>query len=144
MDPDSPREKRAHVGELAYEREVERLVERVVVGDDRPDTRDNAQAIKHASRLAQAGDFLFAIRVLGDVKVRVNAACDELVRPEDVEQALGDLRRALKAAQPGPEREASEELLEAARTLAADGQWDAAWALIDEADQRLGRPQPRL
>ena len=116
----------------------------MVVADDRADTRDNAQAIKHANRLAHAGEFLDAIRVLGDVKVRVNTASDELVRPDDVEQALGDLRRALKSAQAGAEQDACEELLEAARTLAADGQWDAAWALIDEADQRLGRPQPRL
>jgi len=59
------------------------------------------------------------------------------VKPEDVEQALGDLRRALTRAGQFPRREEVAMLCREARAAASEGRWQAAWALIDEADQRL-------
>ena len=109
----------------------------VVVGDDHPTTPVNAGVLSKAAGLASGGNYLAAIRVLGDVHVEVNDPVDQDIRPEDVEQALGDLRRALAKAPAGAERDASASLLAAARAEASEGRWLAAWELIDEADTRL-------
>jgi hypothetical protein len=125
------------VGERAYRQLADRLVDGVVVGDDHPTMPGNADVLSRASHLARDGDFLGALRVLGDVQVDVDAPYDGQLQPEDVEQALGDLRRALVKAPAGKERDASARLLEAARVEASQGQWLAAWDLIEEADERL-------
>jgi hypothetical protein len=135
--PSVPGTSEGKVGERAYRQQVERVVSGVVVGDDRPSTQSNARALTKASGLAGEGDFLGAIRVLGDVRVEVHEPEDQAVGPSDVEQALGDLRRAIVKAPAGDERDASARLLEAARAEASSGRWAAAWELVDEADERL-------
>lgn len=128
---------RRHVGKRAYNQQVRRVVSGVVVDDRDPTVEGNARVLSKAGGLASGGDYLGAIRVLGDVHVEVHEADGEDPRPEDVEQALGDLRRALSKAPAGEEHDASAELLEAARVEASEGRWLAAWELIDEADERL-------
>ncbi len=126
-----------HIGERAYRQRMGRVVDGVVVADDQPTVAGNAKTLSRAKGLARGGDYLGAIRVLGDVRVTVDGTTDEDPRPEDVEQALGDLRRAVVKAPAGKERDAAGALLEAARVEASEGRWLAAWDLIDEADGRL-------
>ncbi len=127
------------VGEHAYRQQVDRAVSGVLVGDDHPTTPVNAKVLSKATSLASTGDFLGAIRVLGDVHIEVGDAYGENLQPDDVEQALGDLRRALAKAPAGAEQDASARLLQAARSEASAARWQAAWDLIEEADERLAR-----
>ncbi len=128
-------------GQRAYESELGRIAAGIIVADNDPRVREVSKAISRARAAADSGDFLGAIRLLGDVKVTVtpeNApTLGAGVKPEDVEQALGDLRRALKRAGEFVGRAAVSELCNAARAEAAEGRWQAAWALIDEADGRM-------
>src|SRR5689334_21054987 len=128
-------------GKRAFEAELGRIASGIVVADNDPRVREASKAISRARAAADSGDFLGAIRLLGDVKVTLTAenapALAAGVKPEDVEQALGDLRRALKKAGSFEGKEAVEALCKASRAEAASGRWQAAWALIDEADGRL-------
>lgn len=128
-------------GKRAFEAELGRLASGIVVADNDPRVSEASRAISRARAAADSGDFLGAIRLLGDVRVTLTAenapALSAGIQPEDVEQALGDLRRALKRAGTFPGREAVSALCIAARAEAAAGRWQASWALIDEADGRL-------
>lgn len=130
------------MGKRAFEMEIGRLTERIIVSDNNPKVREISRAISRARESAEAGDYIGAIRVLGDVEVRIDESGspkrEASVKPEDVEQALGDLRRALKRVTPSPLADSVRKLCQAAREEAVRGRWEAAWALIDEADQRLG------
>lgn len=128
-------------GKRAFEAELGRIASGIVVADNDPRVREASKAISRARAAADSGDFLSAIRLLGDVKVTVTVENAPTlaagIKPEDVEQALGDLRRALKRAGTFEGQEALSTLCKAARAEAASGRWQAAWALIDEADGRL-------
>jgi len=121
--------------------EFGRIAAGIVVSDNDPTVRDVSRAISRARTAAEQGDFISAIRLLGDVKIHLTAAnapgLDAGIKPEDVEQALGDLRRAIKKSLGVPGIEAIQTLCRAARESAVQGRWEAAWALIDEADQRM-------
>jgi hypothetical protein len=122
--------------------EFGRLASGIVITDDDPQVAEVALAVSRARRAADAGDYVGAIRLLGDVKLSLTPAeapgLDVGVKPEDVEQALGDLRRALAREGEFLGREDIQALQRAAREAASEGRWEAAWALVDEADQRLG------
>lgn len=128
-------------GQRAFEMEFGRIAAGIMIADNDPGVREAAHAISKARQAAEMGDYISAIRLLGNVKVTVTEANAPTlgagVRPEDVEQALGDLRRALKRHGGGPSLEPVRSLCRAARDEAAEGHWQAAWALIDEADARL-------
>jgi hypothetical protein len=128
-------------GRRAFETELGRIAAGIVVADNDPRVSEASRAISRARAAADSGDFFGAIRLLGDVRVTLTAenapALSAGIKPEDVEQALGDLRRALKRAGDFGGREAVSTLCRAARAEAAEGRWQAAWALIDEADARL-------
>lgn len=131
------------LGRRAYELEFGRLAAGIIFSDDDPAVEKTSRAISKARQAAEAGDYVGAIRLLGDVKVSVQPAgggpgMEGGVKPEDVEQALGDLRRALAREKEFPGRPEVQRLCQAAREAASEGRWDGAWALIDEADQRLG------
>ena len=130
------------LGKRAFEMEFGRLAAGIVIADDDPMVAEVSRAISRARHAADAGDYVGAIRLLGDVKVSLTPAeapgLDAGVKPEDVEQALGDLRRALAREPSFPGREEVQALCRAAREAASEGRWEGAWALIDEADQRLG------
>ncbi len=130
------------VGKRAFDMEFGRLASGIVITDDDPQVAEVALAVSRARRAADAGDYVGAIRLLGDVKLSLTPAeapgLDAGVKPEDVEQALGDLRRALAREDEFPGRKDIEALSLAAREAASEGRWEAAWALVDEADQRLG------
>jgi hypothetical protein len=122
--------------------EFGRMAAGIVIADDDPQVAEVSRAIHKARRAADEGDYVGAIRLLGDVKLSLTPAqapgLDAGVKPEDVEQALGDLRRALAREGDFPGREGVRGLCRAAREAATEGRWEGAWALIDEADQRLG------
>jgi hypothetical protein len=122
--------------------EFGRLAAGIVISDDDPAVSDLSHAISRARQAADSGDYVGAIRLLGDVKLSLSASqapgLDSGVKPEDVEQALGDLRRALGRETDFPGRPEVQGLCRAAREAATEGRWEAAWALIDEADQRIG------
>ena len=137
----NPRGEVEPTGKRAFEAELGRIASGIVVADNDPRVREASKAISRARAAADSGDFLGAIRLLGDVKVTLTAenapALAAGIKPEDVEQALGDLRRALKRAGAFEGKESVSTLCKAARAEAASGRWQAAWALIDEADGRL-------
>ncbi len=139
--PPGDKDERDAPGQRAFEMEFGRIAAGIMIADNDPGVRETAHAISKARAAADMGDFIGAIRLLGNVKVTVteeNApTLDAGVKPEDVEQALGDLRRALKRAGDSPALEPVRSLCRAARGEAAAGHWQAAWALIDEADGRL-------
>lgn len=128
-------------GKRAFEMEFGRIAAGIMVADNDPAVREVSRAISRARAAADSGDFIGAIRLLGDVKISLTAeqapGLGVGMKPEDVEQALGDLRRAIKAAGEGPAIDEVRLLCRAAREEAISGHWEAAWALIDEADQRL-------
>jgi hypothetical protein len=121
--------------------ELGRIAAGIIVADNDPRVREASKAISRARAAASSGDFLSAIRLLGDVKMTVTPENEPTlgagVKPEDVEQALGDLRRAIKRSGEFQGRETIQALCRAARDEAVAGRWQAAWALIDEADGRL-------
>jgi hypothetical protein len=139
--PTAPPNVREGPGKRAFEAELGRIASGIVIADNDPRVGEASRLISRARAAADSGDFLGAIRLLGDVRVTVtpenSTALSGGVKPEDVEQALGDLRRALKRAGAFEGREAVSALCKAARAEAADGHWQASWALIDEADGRL-------
>lgn len=139
-EPTSPSDRDA-AGKRAFETELGRIAAGIVVADNDPRVSEASRAISRARAAADSGDFLGAIRLLGDVRVTVTpenaTALSAGVQPEDVEQALGDLRRALKRSGAFEGKEAVQSLCRAARLEAAASHWQAAWALIDEADARL-------
>ena len=138
---------REGTGRRAFEAELGRIASGIVIADNDPRVHEASKVISRARAAADSGDFLGAIRLLGDVRVTLTAenatALSAGVQPEDVEQALGDLRRALKRAGDFEGREAVSLLCKAARAEAAAGRWQAAWALIDEADGRLAEAPGR-
>jgi hypothetical protein len=129
------------LGKRAFELEMGRVISNLVISDEMPRGPDLSRGIKEARAKAERGDYLGAIHVLGDLKIEVapgkGLESGGPVEPADVEQALGDLRRAIKKAGLGEAATAAKTLCEAARDAARLGHWDAAHALIDEADQRL-------
>lgn len=133
-------------GSRAFEMEFGRIAAGIIISDNDPGIQGTAQAISKARAAASEGDYISAIRLLGNVKVTVtqeNASTLEAgVKPEDVEQALGDLRRALTRAGTSPALEPVRSLCRAARDEAGAGHWQASWALIDEADGRLAALAP--
>ena len=137
----TPPGERDSTGKRAFETELGRIAAGIVVADNDPRVSEASRAISRARAAADSGDFLSAIRLLGDVRVTVTAdnatALSAGVKPEDVEQALGDLRRALKRSGDFEGKESIRTLCRAARDEGAAGRWQAAWALIDEADGRL-------
>ena len=144
--PPNSREEKDVPGQRAFEMEFGRIAAGIMIADNDPGVREAAHAISKARAAADMGDYIGAIRLLGNVKVTVteeNApTLGAGVKPEDVEQALGDLRRALKRAGDSPSLEPVRSLCRAARDEAAAGLWQAAWALIDEADARLAEALP--
>jgi hypothetical protein len=116
-----------------------------MVGLDSEDARQTAAAISKARQWIDAGDYLSAVHAVGALEVALKLG-DGTGRPGratagDVEQALGDLRRAVKAV--GEARGAAEaaRLWEAAREEVIGGAWEAALALIDEAHGWLNSPK---
>src|SRR6267142_1369817 len=90
------------VGRRAFEAELAFLEPKLVVGDDSPDAREYARVISMARQWVDAGDYLAAVHALGDLEMRITTkvvltGSPAFWKPADVEQALGDLRRAIKA-----------------------------------------------
>lgn len=129
------------VGKRAFEMEFGRIAAGILVADNDPRVRDASRAISRARAAADSGDFIAAIRLLGDVHMSVTPAqspgLDVGVKPEDVEQALADLKRAIGQVRELAGTAQAIVLCKAARDAAINSHWEAAWALIDEADQRL-------
>ena len=142
VPPNQPIAKKA-IGERAFEAVLDRLLGEIVVADNQPRTRDLTEALARVEHAAAGADYLGAIRLLGEVEVTLGPArphgTGETVHPEDVEQALGDLRRAIPRWGSAGGREAAEALCREARRAAGEGRWQAAWALIEEADERLAQ-----
>lgn len=146
MKPDKIDQQADAPGRRAFEMEFGRISAGIVVSDNDIRLKDVSRAISKARAAADQGDFIGAIKLLGDVKITLTPAqapaLDAGVKPEDVEQALGDLRRAIKKSLGAPGIETIQTLCRAARESAIQGRWEAAWALIDEADQRMGEGPP--
>ena len=89
-------------GKRAFEMEFGRIAAGIVVSDDDPSIQEVSHAISRARQAADQGDYIGAIRILGNVKISITSdftpSLGSGVKPEDVEQALGDLRRALARA----------------------------------------------
>jgi len=130
------------IGESAYEAVLDRLLTEMVVTDGLSATRDMSEDLARVRAAAEGADYLGAIRLLGAVEVTLSPTRPkpgaDSVQPGDVEQALGDLRRAIPRWGSGKKREDAEALCREARGAAGEGRWHAAWALIEEADARLG------
>lgn len=135
-------------GRRAFETEFDRISEGIASPENASRAGELSQAVSKARSVADQGDFLAAIRLLGDVRIDLTPGRapgnESAVRPEDVEQALGDLRRALKRAEGTGAIGVIETIFWAAREAAMERRWEAAWALIDEADERMGEAhQPK-
>lgn len=129
------------VGEKAFEDELDRLLNHIISAGGSQSSSDVSAVIARVGEAANAANFLGALRLLGDLEITLGPAParpgEGKVRPEDVEQALGDLRRAIPHWGSEASRGAATALCAEARQAAGDGRWDAAWALIEEADARL-------
>ena len=141
-----PKEKAAKtpVGKEAFQSHFTQLSKSITVGVDTPQLREVASALSKARQWAESGDYLAAIHAIGGISVQLGlgeAARKGAVSGGDVEQALGDLRREIGR---GGERAGTIEaqaLWAAAREEVIRGSWEAAMALIREANGWLEVPR---
>jgi hypothetical protein len=132
------------VGREAFERELAFLAPRILVGEDSPEIREVARVVSKARQWVEAGDYLAAIHALSSIEIQITtqAAGPKDGKPPkiaDIEQALGDLRRAIRSDPDRPHAAAALSLWSAAREEIIRGSWTAAWALIQEANARLAK-----
>ena len=131
------------VGEKAFDTELDRLLGHIMSAGPAVHPGAVTAAIARVGEAASAANYLGALRLLGDLEITIGPAPprpqDGLVLPEDVEQALADLRRAIPRWGTADSQAAATALCSEARVAAGEGRWEAAWALIEEADARLGQ-----
>lgn len=128
----------APVGKSAYEAQLLRAVESVVVDDEDPRTIEIAKAFSLARQRADAGDYLSALQAIrGLQSVRAHTVEHSGPTAGDVEQALGDLRRRIAHLGGTTGSVEAGALWRAAREEVIEGGWEGAMALISEANEWL-------
>lgn len=124
------------VGKEAFHHHFATLSKSITVGADSPQMREVARALSRARQWADSGDYLGALHAIGGLGLSLSppsGAREGSLTGGEVEQALGDLRRAIGS---GGERDGTTEaqaLWAAAREEVVRGSWEAAMALIAEA-----------
>jgi len=135
---------RAPVGKEAFQAHFAQLSKSITVGVDSPQLRGVASALSRARQWAESGDYLAAIHAIGGISIQLRpepTTRQGALASGDVEQALGDLRREIGR---GGDRDGTIEaqaLWAAAREEVIRGSWEAAMALIREANGWLEVPR---
>jgi hypothetical protein len=132
------------VGRRAFEAQLAFLEPKLFVGENSAEEQEFARVFSLARQWVDAGDYLAAVHALGDLEMRITSkvvltGSPAFWKPADVEQALGDLRRAIKADAERPATAHAQALWSAAREEVIRGSWSAAMALIKEANERLAK-----
>lgn len=127
------------LGGQAYLSELGRIARSLPLDEKSPELAAVVRRVSQAREVAARGDYIRAIHVLGSVVVTSDSSPPRGLAPraDDVEQALGDLKRAIAKAPESAARQQAMTLCRAARMEASELRWSAAWALVDEASQRL-------
>ena len=130
---------RSSAGAAAYASELARLS---LLHDRAPSSRGLGRVrsvMERARAVAAAGDFIRAVHVLGTALADGAPAFHGPLEggPEGAERALARMRHSIVDAPQGPQRDAAERLLRAARLELSQRHWSAAQALIDEGFDRL-------
>ncbi len=124
------------VGKEAFRQHFATLSKSITIGTDSPQMREVAQALSRARQWADSGDFLAALHAIGGLALSLSppsgARAGSLTGGE-VEQALGDLRRAIGSSGERDGTTEAQALWVAAREEVVRGSWEAAMALIAEA-----------
>ena len=132
------------VGKEAFHRHFAALSKSITIGEDSPQMREVARALSRARQWADSGDYLAAIHAIGglclSVAPPVGPRAGTLTGGE-VEQALGDLRRAIGSLGERDGTAEAQALWAAAREEVVRGSWEAAMALIGEARGWLEAPE---
>lgn len=140
----APQGPRYPLGKEAFQQHLATVSKFIMIGLDTPQTREAAQALWRARQWAQAGDYLSALHAIGALTVSLDAlpgAREGSLTAGQVEQALGDLRRAIGRSAERDGTAQAQALWAAAREEVVRGSWEAAMALISEAQGWLEGPR---